>query len=87
MKRLIHIFRPVALIGIGLLLAVTSAAIGQPVLIATGLGAAVLAQATPTPPPGSEVGSTDGLTLVSIIIVLIVVVPILIRRKSWNNGH
>jgi hypothetical protein len=33
-----------------------------------------------------DVGSTDGIVLVSIFIVLIVVIPILMRRKAWSNG-
>jgi hypothetical protein len=34
----------------------------------------------------ADVGSTDGIVLVSIFIVLIVVIPILLRRKAWSNG-
>jgi hypothetical protein len=52
------------------------------------LGAAALyAQVTPTPPveDRSEVGSTDGIVLMGVIIVLIVVVPILLQRKSWSS--
>ncbi len=54
-----------------------------PTLGAAGSAEAALA-ATPTPAVISEVGSTDWITLVSIIIVLIVIIPILIRRKSWD---
>jgi hypothetical protein len=32
---------------------------------------------------GSEIGSTDGIVLMGIIIVMIVVLPVLLRRKSW----
>ncbi|MGE5250723.1 MAG: hypothetical protein ACM3QS_10980 [Bacteroidota bacterium] len=85
MKRFLHILRPAALIGIGLVLATLSAAIGQPVITATSLSTVTPAQATPTPVPRSEVGSTDGLVLLSIIIVVIIIVPALIRRKTWNN--
>ena len=85
MKKLLRILRPAALLGLGLLLAVTSAAIGQPVIIGTHLNTAGLTQPTSTPVPASEVGSTDGLVLLSIIIVLIVIVPILARRKSWSS--
>ena len=33
-----------------------------------------------------DVGSTDGIVLVSAFIVLIVVIPILLRRNTWTNG-
>jgi Na+/H+ antiporter NhaC len=33
-----------------------------------------------------DLGSTDGIVLVSVFIVLIVVIPILLRRKAWSNG-
>lgn len=84
MKRLVRTLRPVALIGIGLLLATASAAISQPVIIGGGASAATVVP-TPTPLVASEVGSTDWITLVSVLIVLIVVVPIIIRRKSWSS--
>ena len=84
MKRIIRTLRPVALIGIGLLLAVASAAISQPPLNGGGASAATDVP-TPTPLVVSEVGSTDWITLVSVLIVLIVVVPIIIRRKSWSS--
>ena len=86
MKRLLHILRPIALLGIGLLFAVTSAVLGQPTISAASLSAGALApQATPTLVPNSEVGSTDWITLVSIIVVLIIVIPILVRRRSWSG--
>jgi hypothetical protein len=53
------------------------------------LGAAAFyMQGTTTPEPTenvSEIGSTDGIVLMGVIIVLIVVVPILLRRKSWSS--
>jgi hypothetical protein len=63
MKRLIQTLRPIALIGIGLLLAVTSAAISQPILTGDGASAATVVP-TSTPQAVSEVGSTDWITLV-----------------------
>jgi hypothetical protein len=42
--------------------------------------------ATPEATEGvSEIGSTDGIVMMGIIIVLIVVVPVLLRRKSWSS--
>jgi len=34
----------------------------------------------------SEAGSTDGIMLVALVIVLIVIVPILLKRQEWING-
>lgn len=36
--------------------------------------------------PPNDVGSTDGIVLMAVIIVLIVLTPILLRRKDWKNG-
>ena len=33
-----------------------------------------------------DVGSTDGIMFVAAIIVLIIISPILLRRKAWSNG-
>ena len=88
MKKLLHILRPAALIGIGLLLAIASAALSQPVFKDSSLSASALAsQATATAPiaDASKIGSTDGIVLLSVIIVLIVIVPILVRRSTWSR--
>ena len=37
--------------------------------------------------PRNEAGSTDGIMLTAIVIVMIVIIPILIRRKAWSNGR
>jgi hypothetical protein len=34
----------------------------------------------------SEIGSTDGIVLMGVVIVLIVVVPILLQRKNWRSN-
>jgi hypothetical protein len=53
------------------------------------LGAAALhAQVTSTPPmeqDRSEIGSTDGIIFMGIIILMIIFVPILLQRKSWSS--
>lgn len=43
-------------------------------------------QTTPTPQQEdlSEIGSTDEIVIMSGIIVFIVIVPILLRHKSWR---
>ena len=51
---------------------------------------AVVIQATATPEPitvedRSEIGKTDWITLMSITIVIIIVVPIFLKRKSWSQ--
>jgi hypothetical protein len=45
-------------------------------------------QATATAPAEtdrSEIGSTDWITVMSFGIVAIVIIPILIKRKSWSK--
>jgi hypothetical protein len=88
MRKTARIFQPIMVIGIGLVLAVASAALSRPTLAPdTGYAAALSLQvtATPTAEEVSEIGSTDGIMLMSIVIVLIVVVPILLRRRSWEH--
>ena len=34
----------------------------------------------------ADVGSTDGIMLMGVVILLIVIIPILIRRQTWSNG-
>ncbi len=89
MKKLLSILRPVALLGIGLMMAVLSAvvSIASPGLGADNLLAAAQRLQTTSPTPAqanvSTVVSTDGIVLMGIVIVLIVIIPILLRRKSW----
>lgn len=83
--------RRLLIIGMGLLLAIFSAALTFSIAIQSenlknnNTGAALFLQATATPQPEgeSEIGSTDGIVVVGGVIVMIVVVPILLRRKSW----
>lgn len=51
-------------------------------------GAAFFLQTTATAQPEdqkdrSEIGSTDGIVVMGVVIVLIVVVPILVHRRHW----
>ena len=80
--------RPILALGLGLVLAFSSAALSSskpPVLQGDPGAAAFFLQTTPTPQPKdqSKVGSTDGIVAMGFFIVLIVIVPILLRRKSW----
>jgi hypothetical protein len=87
MKKLM---RPILTIGLGLVLALFSAALtysySAPPVIERNLSTAtVFPQSTTTPQPedASEIGSTDGIIVMGIIISLIIIIPILLRRKSW----
>jgi hypothetical protein len=45
-------------------------------------------QITTTPQPQadrSEIGSTDGIIVMSFIIVTIIVIPLFLKRKSWSQ--
>jgi hypothetical protein len=95
MKKMIHatatrrawLVRPLITLGLGILLALLSAAItySTPPALEGTFGAVFLLQPTSTPPPKdlSEIGSTDGIVIMGFVIALIVVVPILWRRKAW----
>jgi hypothetical protein len=80
--------RPILTIGLGLLLALFSAALttysASP---APGnfAAAAFFLQPTKTPQPQdlSVIGSTDWITVMGFVIALIIIIPILLRRKSW----
>lgn len=86
MKRLI---RPVILVSISLLIALFSAAVTYTAKISSSsysTTAALFFQSTPTPPveeDRSVVGSTDGIVVMGGVIALIVLVPVLVKRKSW----
>ena len=81
------LMRPIITIGLGLVLALSSAALSssKPPAMQGNLGAAAFFQTTPTPQPQdlSKIGSTDGIAAMGILIALIIVIPILLRRKSW----
>lgn len=96
MKKLIHtaptrhasLARPIITVVIGLVLALLSAALTYSAPPATDEnfgGAAFFLQSTSTPQPKdmSEIGSTDGIVIMGILIALIILVPILLQRKSW----
>lgn len=71
-----------------LILIITTSAVHQGNIKSTEIAAAAFyVQETPTPQveDSSEVGSTDGIVLMGVIIVLIIVVPIVLQRKSWSE--
>ena len=82
--------RPIITIGLGLVLALSSAALSssKPAVIEGSPGAATFfLQTTPTPQSKdlSKIGSTDGIVVMGFLIALIIVIPILLSRKSWRQ--
>lgn len=86
--RTASLVRPIITLVVGLLLALFSAALtySTPPAMDGRFGAAFfIMQPTSTPQPQdlSEIGSTDGIVIMGFLIALIIIVPILWRRKSW----
>jgi hypothetical protein len=86
MKRLT---RPLITLGLSLVLALFSAALTYSTTSQAQVNLSVgtfFLQATPTPQEEdlSEIGSTDEIVAMTGVIVMIVVIPILLRRKSWR---
>jgi len=82
------IARPLITLGIGLFLALLSAALTYfppPDTQSQISSAALFSQATPTPEQTdkSEIGSTDEIAVLGIAICIIVILPIILQRKSW----
>jgi hypothetical protein len=84
--------RRLAILSVGLILALAGAALTHSIAVQSSQAVidtttAFFLQATSTPQPAdeSEIGSTDGIVVMGVIIVLIVALPILIRRKHWRR--
>ncbi|MCI0554858.1 MAG: hypothetical protein L0287_28245 [Anaerolineae bacterium] len=87
MKKLM---RSAMVIGISFMAALSSATltyITPPAMQLDFPAAAFFQQPTSTPQVEgvSEIGSTDGIILLGGVIVLIVIVPIFLYRKSWMH--
>jgi hypothetical protein len=87
MKKSMH---RILILGTGVILAATAAALTHSTAVQSsqpGIDnrAAFFLQTTATPQPAdqSEIGSTDGIVVMGLIIVLIVSIPILARRRQW----
>ena len=85
MKKLVW---PALVLGICLSLALLSTGLTysfQPAMQASLTATVSSPQPTITPQPQdrSEIGSTDGIVAMVGIIVLIIIVPILLRRRDW----
>jgi hypothetical protein len=86
-------FRPAVVLSISIMIALVSAAVTY---TARTYGssytttAAYFLQTTPSPQAEddrSEVGSTDGIVVMGGVIAMIVLIPILVRRKAWMQGE
>lgn len=84
--------RRLAILSVGLILAVAVAALTYSIAVQSSQAVidtttAFFLQTTSTPQPEdeSEIGSTDGIVVMGVIIVLIVALPILVRRKHWKR--
>ena len=90
MKRFL---RPATILLISLLLVSFSIAFSrsisaQSAKLTGNTGAVLFFQTTATPQPQedrSEIGSTDDITVMSFVIVAIIIIPILLQRKSWSQ--
>ncbi|MGA7192464.1 MAG: hypothetical protein WBW94_02460 [Anaerolineales bacterium] len=86
-KKYLRVLLPAIIIGIGILLALTASSFAP--FPDHGLSRAAIANLTPTPTASayttSQAGSTDWITLMGVIIVLIVVIPVLFRRSTWTK--
>jgi hypothetical protein len=85
MKKLMRLIVTIGLVPV---LALFSAALTYstpPFIQGNSATAALFLQPTPTPEPQgvSEIGSTDGIIVMGVVIALIIIIPILLRRKSW----
>jgi hypothetical protein len=84
--------RPIITVGLGLVLALFSAALtysAPPNIQGNLTSAEFLLQPTQTPAPQdlSQIGSTDGIIVMGLVIALIIIIPILLGRKSWMEPH
>ena len=85
--------RPFTILIVGLILALTVVAFSgtnsaESERLARYSSAAFFFQITATAPSTedhSEIGSTDGLILMSFVSVTIIVIPIFLRRRNWSQ--
>jgi len=90
MKRFIH---PAIILIVSLFLVLFSVAFSRSIPTASSAivknsGATFFLQTTATPQPQqdrSEIGSTDGITIMSFVIVAIIIIPIFLQKKRWSQ--
>jgi hypothetical protein len=87
MKKFIRLF---IILFISVILVLFGAAFSHSNFAQSGnTGADLFFQATSTPlpqPDKSEVGSTDGITILSFMITALIVVPIYLQRRHWSQS-
>lgn len=91
MKRFTH---PVTLLIVSIFLVLFSVAFSRSITVQSAAltkntGAALFFQTTATPEAQtdrSEIGSTDGITIMSFAIVAIIIIPILLQKKHWSQN-
>jgi hypothetical protein len=73
---------------VGVILTLTAIALTIPAapLQNSATAGAMIQAATPTTEVPSEVGSTDGVVLIAVVIVLVILIPILFRWKDWTTN-
>jgi hypothetical protein len=90
MKRFAH---PSIILIVSLFLVLFSVAFSrsitaQPAVLTKNTGASLSFQSAAMPLPQqdrSEIGSTDGITLMSFAIVAIIIIPIILQKKHWSQ--
>lgn len=93
-QRMKKITRPLLMLCISALLVFLSVAFSssgsvQPASLKGYTAGLITLQLTATPEPvevedQSVVGSTDGITILSFVIVAIILIPIFIKRRDWD---
>ena len=92
-RRTASLVRPIITLGLGSLLALFSAALtySTPPAMEGNFGAATFfvmqSTSTPTPEDLSEIGSTDGIVIMGFLIAFLIIIPIILRRKSWMESR
>jgi len=83
-------FRIASWVMLGIVISLSSLALTRPLPLVQEITITPTPMTTTTtiatPEVRPDVGSTDGIMLMAVVIVLIVIVPILLRRNAWSNG-
>jgi hypothetical protein len=79
-----HFFSVITLLVVILTLLLVLTNFNPPSAFAKDTGIVTLQQASPTPQveDGSEIGSTDGILIMGVVIVLIVTLPLIFQKRK-----
>ena len=75
---------------LGIVILANSLALNRPLPLAQDMTVTPTAQIGTRNATGEargDVGSTDEIMILAMVIVLIIIIPILLRRKAWSNGR